>query len=56
MEFRKQAHAVYHCQYHLVLPTKYRRNIFNDGILAYLRERLKEITRYYPMIGIEEDA
>jgi len=50
MEFKKQAHAVYHCVYHLVLPTKYRRPVFNDGVLAYLKTKLLEITKYYPEI------
>ena len=53
MEFKKQAHAVYHCEYHLVFVTKYRRKIFKDGIFAYMRERLKEITKHYPMIKLK---
>lgn len=48
MEVRKQAHAVYYCVYHLVIPTKYRRKIFNEGVFAYLQDKLKEITKYYP--------
>ena len=50
MEFKKQAHAVYHCQYHVVLPTKYRRKIFNEGVFAYLTDKLSEIKKYYPEI------
>ena len=54
MEYRRLSHSVYHCQYHLVLPTKYRRKIFNDGLKAYLDLKLKEIQKYYPRITIDE--
>lgn len=54
MEFKKQAHAVYHCEYHVVLPTKYRRKVFNDGILGYLKLKLVEITGHYPEIEFKE--
>ena len=53
MRYRKQAHAVYYCQYHLVLPTKYRRKVFNEGVFAYFEIKLKEINQYYPEIGFE---
>ena len=53
-EYRKQAHAVYHCKYHLVLPTKYRRKIFNEGVFAYLQAKLHEINKYYPEIRFEK--
>ena len=32
MEFKKQSHCVYHCKYHVVLPTKYRRQVFNPEL------------------------
>ena len=54
MEFRKQAHAVYHCQYHLILATKYRRKIFNAGMFAYFKIKLLEIRKYYPAVEIIE--
>ena len=38
----------------MVLTTKYRRKVFNDGIHSYMRERLKEIVKYYPEIEIKE--
>ena len=53
MEFRKQSHAVYHCQYHLVFPTKYRRKIFNNGIMAYMNTQLAAIKKYYPEIDCQ---
>jgi putative transposase len=54
MKSRKQAHCVYYCQYHLVLVTKYRRQIFNAGIQAYLSDRLREIRQYYPELEFVE--
>jgi len=53
MEYRKQAHAVYHCKYHLVLPTKYRHKVFNEGVFAYFQIRLKEINKHLPEIQFE---
>ncbi len=50
MEFRKQAHAVYACDYHVVFCTKYRRSWINEGIFAYLKLKLKEVNQYYPEI------
>ena len=52
MKFRKQSNCVYFCEYHIVLPTKYRRKIFNEGVFAYLEEVLKGIKEYYPEIDI----
>lgn len=54
MRVKKLNHCVYQCQYHIVLPTKYRRKIFNDGIFAYFKSRLKKVLEMYPQIEIEE--
>ena len=54
MKLRKQSHCVYSCEYHVILATKYRRKIFNDGIFAYMVERLKAIRDHYPEIEILE--
>ncbi len=43
MRLRKQAHCVYQCEYHLVLVSKYRRNIFNAGSFAYFQELMKKL-------------
>ena len=50
MIYRKQAHATYICDYHMIITTKYRRRWINEGIFAYLELKLKEITQYYPEI------
>ena len=54
MEYRKQSHCVYHCEYHLVLPTKYRKEIFNKDIATHLKWKLLEITKHYPLLSIEK--
>ncbi len=54
MEYTKLSHCVYHCRYHIVLPTKYRKKIFNDGIFSYFKDRLKEVSKHYPLIKIIE--
>ena len=50
MELTKLSHAVYHCDYHIVICTKYRRKIFNQGVFAYLDKRLVDLTEHYPLI------
>ena len=51
---KRQAHCVYYCEYHLVLVTKYRRKVFNNGVFAYLKVKLKEINKCYPEIEFLE--
>ena len=50
MELTHLSHCVYHCDYHLVIVTKYRKKIFNEGIFAYFKVKLAEITSHYPTI------
>ncbi|OGM00585.1 hypothetical protein A2480_04555 [Candidatus Uhrbacteria bacterium RIFOXYC2_FULL_47_19] len=50
MEFKRLSNCVYHCEYHLVLVSKYRRKIFNEGIFAYFEIKLNEIRKHYPLI------
>lgn len=54
MDYKKQSHSVYLCDYHIVLPTKYRRSIFDNGIFAYFKDKLKEITQHYPHLEFKE--
>lgn len=54
MEFKRQSHAVYHCEYYVVLSTKYRRKIFNEGIFVYMETQLAEIRKYYPEIEFKK--
>ena len=54
MSYKKQSNCVYLCHYHLVLATKYRRKIINEGISEFLRNRLREITEHYPEVEFLE--
>jgi putative transposase len=54
MQYSKQGHCVYYAQYHMVLASKYRKKIFNEGVLEYLKDILKRIADYYPEISITE--
>lgn len=38
----------------MVLVTKYRREVFNDGVFAYFMFKLKDVNKHYPEIGFEE--
>lgn len=51
MEYVHLSHCVYKCDYHIVLVTKYRRKIFNKGMLEYLDKKLKEVTEHYPLVS-----
>ena len=55
MKVIRLSHCVSHCRYHIVLVSKYRKKIFNDGIFAYFKERAKEIIEHYPLIVILEE-
>jgi putative transposase len=50
MEVKRLSHAVYHCDYHLVICTKYRKKIFNEGVFAYFKLKLAEVVEHYPYL------
>jgi putative transposase len=50
MELIQLSHAVYHCDYHLIIVTKFRKKIFNEGVFAYFDLKLAEIVEHYPTI------
>ena len=56
MEFINLAHCVYTCDYHIVLVTRYRRKVFNEGIFAHFEKELAGITEHYPLIRIKTMA
>ena len=53
MELVSLSHCVYHCDYHLILVTKYRKKIFNEGIFAYFELKLVEVMEHYPLIRVK---
>ena len=52
MELVHLSHCIYHCEYHIVVVTKNRKKIFNEGIFAYFDIKLAELTNHYPLIKI----
>jgi putative transposase len=55
IQFKKQAHCVYYCKYHIVFVTKYRRKVFRPkGIYEYFEKLLKKVRSHYPDIVVEE--
>ena len=53
-DYRRDHHCVYLCDYHLVLATKYRRKIINEGLRAHLKLKLLELVDHYPKIYLKE--
>ena len=53
-EYRRDYHCIYLCDYHIILPTKYRRKIFNPGLFTYVKRKLLEISEHYPKIYFKE--
>ena len=49
-EYRRGNHCLYHCEYHIVITTKYRRKIINAGFWAYLERKLLDIPEHYPAL------
>ena len=54
IELIRLAHCIYHCEYHVVIVTKYRREIFNQGVFAYIKIKLAEITDHYPQLKFRQ--
>ena len=54
MELTHLSHCIYHCDYHVVIVTKYRKKVFNEGIFAYFDIKLAEITEHYPTIKFKQ--
>ena len=57
MQLIRLSHCIYHCEYHLVIVTKYRRKIFNSGIFAYFDKQLAEIIKVldYPKFDFSNE-
>ncbi len=54
MKFTHLSHCLYHCEYHLVITTKFRKKIFNEGIFAFFDTKLAQISEHYPLIRFEK--
>ena len=53
-EYRRTSHCVYLCDYHIVLPTKYRHPVIDTVIWKYIYGKLVELTQYHPTIYLKE--
>jgi len=54
IQYIHDSHSVYCCDYHIVICTKYRRDVINKGLGIYLKEKGYELTRHYPKLKIKE--
>ena len=54
MDYKKQGHCVYYARYHLVIATKYRREILKDGFGEYLKSMIIGIGKQIPEIEVIE--
>jgi len=54
MEYKKQAHAVYYAQYHIVISTKYRRKVLKGGMGDYLKRKVLQVSKFQSEIEIVE--
>ena len=53
-QYIHDAHSVYCCDYHIVICTKYRNEVINEGLKTYLRSKVHEIVKHYPKLRIKE--
>jgi len=54
-EYIRADHCVYLCDYHIVIATKYRRNVIaNEGIWKHIKQKFYEVTEHYPRLKIKE--
>jgi len=52
--YRTKDHSVFQCDYHIVIPTKYRRKIINEGVKVFILGRIREIEEHYPDLIFKE--
>ena len=48
MKYFRQAHVVYHTQYHVVWIPRFRRKILVEGVADYLEKQLDAVRKWYP--------
>ncbi|NTV28505.1 MAG: IS200/IS605 family transposase [Candidatus Omnitrophica bacterium] len=54
MKYSRQEHAVYYTRYHIVICARYRRKVLRGAMGEYAKLCVKEISRRYPEILIDE--
>ena len=50
VKYFRQAHVVYHTEYHIVWIPRFRRKILVPGVATYLATKLDEVRKWYPDI------
>ena len=50
MKYFRQAHVVYHNQYHLVWIPRFRRKFLIPAVASYVAHKLDEVRKHYPDI------
>lgn len=45
---------MYYTEYHVVITTKYRKKVFNEGVKEYFKVVLKRVREHYPEVLITE--
>ena len=53
-EYRRTSHCVYLCDYHIVLPTKYRHLVIDNKLWSHIYGKLMELTKHHPTIYFKE--
>ena len=54
MKYFRQAHVVYHTQYHIVWIPRFRRKWMNKGIARFIETKLDEVRKWYPDLHFKE--
>ena len=52
--FRKLAHSIYECKYHIVSCPKYRYRIFDGPVGDYFRQQVYQLARQKDLVEVEE--
>lgn len=50
MKYFRQAHVIYHTQYHVVWIPRFRRKILVEGVAQYLSKQIEAVRKWYPDI------
>ncbi len=53
-EYQRNNHCVYLCDYHVVLPTKYRHKVITDELWNFLYGKMVQVTNRHPKLFIKE--
>ena len=52
--FKKLAHSIYECKYHVVFCPKYRYRVFKDEIAEYVRQQIYRLCEQKDQVEVLE--